>query len=160
LRGCSQGDAARELAKRLDVSLCKTNRVAVDRSANVGVEPAIAAAKIHQWGDEGPPKWTDEVRRHSYSDSAGQIVKVKIKKQDGSYTSWYRVSGGWQAHAFGSEPVIASDLNCPAFAMVARDLLNERKRRKIRPFLMVARILHRQIVVQSLLLLFVPARRI
>jgi putative DNA primase/helicase len=79
------------------VSLCKTNRVAIDRSANVGIEPAIAAAKIHQWGDEGPPKWTDEVRRHSYSDSAGQIVKVKIKKQDGSYTNWYRVSGGWQA---------------------------------------------------------------
>jgi hypothetical protein len=53
------------------------------------------------------------------------------------------------AHAFGSEPVIASDLNCPAFAMVARDFLNERKRRKIRPFLMVPGILHRQIVVQS-----------
>jgi hypothetical protein len=44
--------------------------------------------------------------------------------------------------------------------MVARDFLNERKRRKIRPFLMVARILHRQIVVQSWLVLFVPARRI
>ena len=97
LRGCGQGDAAHELAKRLGVPLYKTKGVGVDRSANVTVKPTTAAPKIHQWGDSGPPKRPDEVRRHPYSESGGQIVKIKIKKQDGSYTNCYRVSHGWLA---------------------------------------------------------------
>lgn len=48
LRGCGQGDAAHELAKRLGVPLYKTKGVGVDRSANVTVKPTTAAPKIHQ----------------------------------------------------------------------------------------------------------------
>jgi hypothetical protein len=97
LRGCGQGDAALELAKRLSVPLYKTNGVGADRSASLTVKPTTAAPKIHPWGDGGPPKRPDEVRRHTYSDGGGQIVKIKIKKQDGSYTNWYRVNHGWVA---------------------------------------------------------------
>ena len=97
LRGCGQGDAAHELAKRLGVPLYKTNGVAVDRSAKVTVEPTTAAPTILPWADGGPPKRPDEIRRHTYSETAGQILKIKIKKRDGTYTNWYRVSSGWQA---------------------------------------------------------------
>jgi AAA domain len=52
-------------------------------------------------GDEGPPKWGDEKRRHFYKDG-GVPVHVKIMKQSGGAVNWYRVVDldgrtGWQA---------------------------------------------------------------
>jgi DNA primase len=80
IRGSSQGEAARELADRLGIPLYK---VAITRTANGSA--AKVEAKVHQWGDEGPPKWPDELRRHPYPNSTGQTVK--IKKRDGGYAN-------------------------------------------------------------------------
>jgi hypothetical protein len=62
-------------------------------------------------GDEGPPKWSDEKRRHFYKDG-GVPVHVKIMKRDGGAVNWYRVIDldgrtGWQAqkpHQFRAVP--------------------------------------------------------
>lgn len=52
-------------------------------------------------GDEGPPKRSDEKRRHFYK-TGGVPVRVKVMKRDGGAVSWYRVVDldgrtGWQA---------------------------------------------------------------
>ena len=69
VRGTAQGDAARELAEKLGVQLCKPNGVAIAPKSNrTGAVPAAesSASKVHQWGSEGPPVWPNEVRRHLY----------------------------------------------------------------------------------------------
>jgi putative DNA primase/helicase len=52
-------------------------------------------------GDEGPPKWGHEKRRHRYKDG-GVSVQIKIMKEGGGAANWYRVVDfdgrtGWQA---------------------------------------------------------------
>jgi hypothetical protein len=58
-------------------------------------------------GDEGPPRSTDEIRRHVYK-RAGVPVRVKIKRSAG-YVNWYRVTSGgrdgWQASKPGGYQV-------------------------------------------------------
>jgi putative DNA primase/helicase len=62
-------------------------------------------------GDEGPPKWGHEKRRHFYKDG-GVSVQVKIMKEGGGASNWYRVVDhdgrtGWQAekpHQFRAVP--------------------------------------------------------
>jgi hypothetical protein len=62
-------------------------------------------------GDEGPPRWGNEKRRHFYKDE-GVPVHVKIMKRDGGAANWYRVVDldgrtGWQAqkpHQFRALP--------------------------------------------------------
>ena len=117
IRGCGQGDAARELAEKLGVPLRKSENSAL---ASASQRPdarspvQIEAPKVHQWGQEGPPIWPDEVRRHAYRDSEGQINKIKIKKTDGNYNNWYPVQGGWQAKKpdnFQPVPYISASSN-------------------------------------------------
>ena len=117
IRGCGQGDAARELAEKLGVPLRKSENSAL---ASASQRPdarspvQIEAPKVHQWGQEGPPIWPDEVRRHAYRDSEGQINKIKIKKTDGNYNNWYPVQGGWQAKKpdnFQPVPYISASIN-------------------------------------------------
>lgn len=112
LRGISQGDAARELSNRLGVPLLKPNGfVASNGQANRtttshnGVAHRIASApdspKVFQWGDDGPPKQADELRRHVYR-SSDCPLRIKIKLTSGKYVQWYRAFGadgvpiGWQ----------------------------------------------------------------
>jgi hypothetical protein len=44
---------------------------------------------------DGPPKWGDELRRHTYSRN-GISVRCKVKRASGGFVDWYRVDGGWQ----------------------------------------------------------------
>jgi hypothetical protein len=58
------------------------------------------AETIFQWGEEGPPAQNDEVHRYTYRHS-GRKIKVKIQKNDGAETTYYRVMRngellGWQ----------------------------------------------------------------
>jgi hypothetical protein len=92
--GCSQGDAARELAERLGVPVSKTGG-AVQKAV-----PASDAPKLCLWGDDGPPARNGEIRRHVYR-SDDFPLRVKIKNADGHHTNWYRVLRdgtpvGWQ----------------------------------------------------------------
>jgi putative DNA primase/helicase len=52
------------------------------------------------WGDDGPFRSTDELRRHVYRRD-GFPVRMKIKRADGTFVQWYRVRDGnvigWQA---------------------------------------------------------------
>jgi putative DNA primase/helicase len=52
------------------------------------------------WGDDGPLRSTDELRRHVYRRD-GFPVRIKIKRADGTFVQWYRVRDGkaigWQA---------------------------------------------------------------
>jgi hypothetical protein len=60
--------------------------------------------KFIPWGDEGPPRRSNEIRRHVYSRD-GLPVRIKIKSEpEGdypAYVNWYRVfddgKAGWQA---------------------------------------------------------------
>ncbi len=103
VRGNSQADAARELADKLRVSPLRVDHgsnghngehrpAAVATSGNAELAP-----KIFTWGDTGPPTRKDEIRRHVYSIGA-RAIRVKIKRDGGSYVNWYYVSEeGWQA---------------------------------------------------------------
>jgi hypothetical protein len=103
LRGASQGDAARELAEKLGVPLFKPNGFAANGRgyAEPKIAPATDEPRVYQWGDDGPPKQVDEVRRHVYRSSACP-VRIKIKLSSGEYVQWYRAFGadsgpiGWQ----------------------------------------------------------------
>jgi len=51
-------------------------------------------------GDDGPPDWQHELRRHLYL-RQGVPIRARIKMKDGSWFSWYRVTdstgiNGWQ----------------------------------------------------------------
>jgi AAA domain len=112
LRRSDQGDAARELATRLGVPLLKPNGVAAkpDASRATGARhdgqcdgpvPTADAPEVYQYGDAGPPPRPNEIRRHVYS-SDGFAMRIKVKKDDGSFTNWYRIFAdgvpiGWQA---------------------------------------------------------------
>jgi hypothetical protein len=60
--------------------------------------------KFFPWGDDGPPRHSNEIRRHVYlrDDSP---VRIKVKSEPGdnrpAFVNWYRVSNdgepGWQA---------------------------------------------------------------
>ena len=60
--------------------------------------------KFFPWGDEGPPRRSNEIRRHVYSRN-GSPVRIKVKSEpEGNYpayVNWYRVvddgKTGWQA---------------------------------------------------------------
>jgi AAA domain len=110
--GCSQGDAARELADRLRVPLIKTgyksngyneahNSSPISRPAtSADVDVAGPKPKVFVGGNGGPPPQSGEMRRHLYSTS-GVAMRVKIKFADGKFANWYRVfvDGaplGWQ----------------------------------------------------------------
>ena len=60
--------------------------------------------KFFPWGDEGPPRRSNEIRRHVYKRD-GSPVRIKVKSEpEGNhpaFVNWYRVSNdgesGWQA---------------------------------------------------------------
>jgi putative DNA primase/helicase len=101
VRGCSNGDAALELADKLGVPLLTPDDKPNGRSAPTPPLRSIAEAppKVFTWGDAGPPVSSNEVRRHVYPASR----RVKIKSGDGRWVNWYRVFSndgapiGWQA---------------------------------------------------------------
>jgi hypothetical protein len=113
VRGTGQGEAARELADKLGLPLLKANGIPSNHNKNGGLnghngkqhngvsaEPATAA-KICPWGDRGPPKRPEEMRRHVYQVDRFPL-RVKIKNSDGSWVNFYRVFSngmpiGWQA---------------------------------------------------------------
>jgi hypothetical protein len=72
----------------------------------------IDGLEVHLWGDEGPPKQDDEIRRHVYRDADGK-ARIKIKRT-GGFTQWYRVEDGWQAKKpgdFKPIPYITASIN-------------------------------------------------
>jgi hypothetical protein len=111
LRGTGQGDAAREIAGKLGVALLKPNGhngrqhngAPATTSSEVRTKSATAVshdAKICWWGDDGPPRQADELRRHVYSADRFPM-RIKIKSRDGRWTNWYRAFSegtpiGWQ----------------------------------------------------------------
>ncbi len=105
VRGCSQSDAARELARHLSVPVSNTNGHASNGHANghniAKTAPAADTPKVYQWGDEGPPRQSDELRRHVYL-SGDCPARIKVKYSTGRFTNWYRAFVdsapiGWQA---------------------------------------------------------------
>jgi putative DNA primase/helicase len=92
INSVSQGEAAQEIAERLDVPLHKTSGATPQKETT---------PKIFKWGEEGPPVGRDEIRRHYYPKRENPKLKVKIKKRDGTWTTCYRilrdgVPVGWQ----------------------------------------------------------------
>jgi putative DNA primase/helicase len=54
-------------------------------------KPTFSAA-----GDEGPPRFSDEKRRHEYK-CGSTTIKIKIMRKGASRAlQWFRVEGGWQ----------------------------------------------------------------
>jgi hypothetical protein len=101
VRGVGQGDAAYELADRLGVPMLKsygsvTGMARVNGYHNGVPHEPVAAPKLFAWGNEGPPRFDNEIRRHPY-ERDGVTERYKIKCADGYYTNWYRVAHGWQA---------------------------------------------------------------
>jgi hypothetical protein len=105
LRDIDQGAAAGELADMLGVPFLKTNGHAKPSDLNGRSHNGAAAAnetpKVYQWGDDGPPRSDEELRRHVYP-SVGQSKRVKIKMRDDRFVNWYRVFSngipvGWLA---------------------------------------------------------------
>ena len=111
LRGVDQATAAGELADILGVPFLKSNGHTEPNNLNGRSHNVAAAAneapKVHQWGEEGPPRQGNEIRRHYYpkDDSPKVKVKIKIKRKGGpkdTWVTWYRVFSrgipiGWQA---------------------------------------------------------------
>ena len=101
VRGCSQGEAAQELADKLGVRLYKPNGAAAPKPNGINGQgngaAQTAAPRVFPFGNDGPPKNSEEIRRHTYRNSDGIAVQIKIKRTDVPYTQWYRVKGGWQA---------------------------------------------------------------
>jgi hypothetical protein len=114
VRGGSQGDAARELAEKLGVPLRKPENGAIGSAPQRPSEPSpvqIDVPKVRQWGEEGPPIWPDEVRRHVCRYSDGTINKIKIKKADAGYTNWYPLKeAGRQRSQMAFKPLPTSRL--------------------------------------------------
>jgi hypothetical protein len=60
--------------------------------------------RFFEWGDEGPPRHANEIRRHVYKRD-GSPVRIKVKSEPEAnypaFVNWYRVSDnsapGWQA---------------------------------------------------------------
>jgi putative DNA primase/helicase len=106
LKNCSQGDAARHLADTIRVSLYKQNGANLDKHSRTNgssavKSPVTAGPRIFQYGDEGPPIRSDEVRRHVYR-CAEFAMRIKIKFNNGNYANYYRmfadgVPNGWLA---------------------------------------------------------------
>jgi hypothetical protein len=127
LRGSSQSDAAREISNRLRIEPHKTTADSGPAAKVRSVRPVVAP--IHTpatagpssplgtlpartppsdngrptffaGGDTGPRLSSDEIRRHIYRQD-GVPVRIKIKRQDGSFVNWYRVADGdrqgWQS---------------------------------------------------------------
>jgi putative DNA primase/helicase len=116
IRGCRQGDAARELADRFGVPFLKLNSSVPPKPLNGGTTQE--APQIYNWEDNGPPHQHDEVRRHTYRRD-GIAVRVKIKRSGGGFTNWYRVfidgkPSGWQARkpeSFQTVPYVTAALD-------------------------------------------------
>jgi putative DNA primase/helicase len=129
LRGSSQSDAAREISNRLRIELYKANGYSeVDAEVRSGrpveapihtlaASPAGPSSPLGTLpartppndrgrptffvgGDTGPRHSSDEIRRHVYRRDDVPI-RVKVKRQDGSFVNWYRVADvdtqGWQS---------------------------------------------------------------
>ncbi len=107
VRGVSQGDAARELADKLGVSLQKSNGSAKPNDSRGNghhnrISHATEAPKACSWGNDGPPVRSDEIRRHVYSRSGFAMrIKIKLRKNDSPYVQCFRVFSngipvGWQ----------------------------------------------------------------
>jgi putative DNA primase/helicase len=109
LRGVGQGDAAREVSERLGVPLSKPSGFPINGRANGKAnghngtthKSTSDTPKVHEWGDDGPPKCADELRRHVYQ-SGDCPMRIKIKRSGGGFVNWYRVfadgvPAGWQA---------------------------------------------------------------
>jgi hypothetical protein len=102
VRSIRQGEAARELADKLGITVPSTGNGAVPLSKSVSTSSAdTTPPKSSSWGDDGPPRYDNELRRHSYK-ADGVPVKIKLKFIDGNYTQLYRVFDGetpkgWQA---------------------------------------------------------------
>ena len=95
--GLSQGEAARQIAEKLGTSTWKANNSKGDNTKS--------SPRIFKYGEEGPPKEHNELRRHYYPRSGTPKKKVKIKKRDvpkhKEWTNCYRVFQdgapvGWQ----------------------------------------------------------------
>jgi putative DNA primase/helicase len=104
LRDLDQGVAARELADMLGVPFLKTNGHAKPNDLN-GRSHDGSAPKVHQWGEDGPARQGNEIRRHYYPSDGSPKRKAKIKSKSepkDNWVTWYRVfrNGvpiGWQA---------------------------------------------------------------
>ena len=116
--GCSQGDAARRLADVLGVPAVRHNGATRSKTNGSGNGAAHNAPHVYQWGDEGPPIFADEIRRHVYR-RRDIPVQIKIKKKHETWTSWFRLFRndtpiGWQAQkpiGFRALPYIGADLD-------------------------------------------------
>jgi hypothetical protein len=138
VRGISQGDAARELAAKFGAPLLKPNGAAANSSPNGhnrkqhnGAPAELEeAAKIHLWGDDGPPAPADEIRRHVYAANRCP-TRVKIKFRDGRYVNWYRVFSngtpiGWRAKKpddYTAIPYVSAALNPFDPELIADEIL-------------------------------------
>ena len=121
LRDLDQGVAARELADMLGVPFLKKNGHAKPNDLN-GRSHDGSAPKVRQWGEDGPPRQGNEIRRHFYPRNGSPKRKAKIKSEseprDG-WVTWYRVfrNGvpvGWQAKKpddYVAIPYNTADLN-------------------------------------------------
>jgi hypothetical protein len=94
INSLDQGQAARQIAEKLGMP---AHHCAAPRTETT--------PKIHPWGEEGPPVYPNEVRRHYYPKNDGPKLKVKIKKRNvPKHKEWvtcYRVIRdgtpiGWQ----------------------------------------------------------------
>jgi putative DNA primase/helicase len=97
LRGTGQGNAAREMADKLGVAMSKSiTSSKLNSSGGNGTSHAAEAPNVYPWGNDGPPRRPNEIRRHVYK-SSGCAMRVKIKLDNGNFVNWYRVPIGWQA---------------------------------------------------------------
>ena len=134
LRGGDQATAARELADILGVPFVKSNghkeRNNLNGRSHSGSGTTNKTPKVYQWGDDGPPKGNEELRRHVYW-SGGRPMRIKIKMRDGHFLNWYRVfsSGvpiGWQAKKpvdYIAIPYVTAALNPFDSELMADDVL-------------------------------------
>ena len=93
INSLDQGQAARQIAEKLGIP------------ADGAAPRTETTPLIHPWGEEGPPVYPNEVRRHYYPKNGGPKLKVKIKRRDvPKHKEWltcYRVIRdgmpiGWQ----------------------------------------------------------------
>ena len=100
----------------------QTKPNALNSRSHNGVAAANEAPKVHQWGEDGPPRKDAEIRRHYYPRDGFPKRKAKIKRKSGpkdSWVTWYRVfkNGvpiGWQAKQpddYVAIPYITAALN-------------------------------------------------
>jgi Protein of unknown function (DUF3987) len=124
LHGTSQGEAAHALVDMLAIAPREQHKSSHQNGSHTsrhvgGAANGSAAPKIYQGGEEGPRRFTREVRRHVYRNDSGKTVRVKIKLINGNYANIYRVSENgpsvaWQAkkpEGYSPVPYISSSLN-------------------------------------------------